>query len=131
MTITREADYAMRIMALLSRNAQLMDAKEIAEGCDVPYRFTLKILRKLVCAGLAKSQRGVNGGYLLARPAEEILLPEIIEAIDGALVINRCILEPALCGNTGVCKIQKHLIYAQKIFVSALGEKTLAEILAD
>lgn len=131
MTITREADYAMRIMALLSQTNNLIDANEIAQQCCVPYRFTLKILRKLVCAGLAKSYRGVNGGYLLNRPASEITLQDIIESIDGPMVINRCIAEPELCNNAGTCKLQKHLRASQEIFVEALVAKSLEEILAD
>lgn len=131
MTITREADYAMRIAALLAQSRILIDAKAIAEQSYVPYRFTLKILRKLVCAGIAKSYRGVNGGYLLNKSADEITLKEIIEAIDGPIAINRCIAEPDLCKNTGACRIQKHLIASQKIFAEALSSKSLQEIIDD
>lgn len=129
MTITREADYAMRITALLAQTNTLMDAKTIALESDVPYRFTLKILRKLVGADIAKSYRGINGGYALAKLAEEITLREIIEAIDGPIAINRCMVEPGLCPNTGACKLQKQLLKAQSIFADALAEKSLQEIL--
>ncbi len=52
---------------------------------DMPERFLLQILRNLVTAGVLKSARGVDGGYMLARPAEQITLLEIIEAIDGPM----------------------------------------------
>ena len=131
MTITREADYAMRITVLLAQSEALIDAKAIAEQSYVPYRFTLKILRKLVCAGIAKSYRGVNGGYLLNQPADAVTLKDIIEAIDGPIAINRCIAEPELCQNTGACKIQRHLIVSQNAFAKALASKSLQEILED
>ena len=64
MKITREADYALRIIAMLADENRQIEAKAIAEKNDIPYRFTLKILRKIVQAGIIKSYRGVNGGYV-------------------------------------------------------------------
>lgn len=67
MKITREADYALRIIAMLADENRQIEAKAIAEKNDIPYRFTLKILRKIVQAGIIKSYRGVNGGYVLIK----------------------------------------------------------------
>ena len=131
MTITREADYALRITALLSKAGKLVDAKEIAEQSLVPYRFTLKILRKLVQAGVAKSYRGVNGGYIIDRLPEEVTLKEIIEIIDGPIAVNRCIAEPEICKNAGFCQIQKQLLKAQDAFSDELSSKSFKEILED
>ena len=55
MKITREADYALRIIAMLADENRQIEAKAIAEKNDIPYRFTLKILRKIVQAGIIKS----------------------------------------------------------------------------
>lgn len=131
MTITREADYALRITVLLAKEGKLMDAKEIAEQSLVPYRFTLKILRKLVQAGITKSYRGVNGGYILDRAPEDVTLQEVIETIDGPIAVNRCIAEPEICQNAGFCAIQKQLLVAQKAFSKVLSEKNLQEVLKE
>ena len=60
MKITREADYALRIIAMLADENRQIEAKAIAEKNDIPYRFTLKILRKIVQAGIIKSYRGAE-----------------------------------------------------------------------
>ena len=65
MRITREVDYALRIVLMLSREQKQIEAKVISESNGIPYRFTLKILRKIVQAGIIRSYRGVNGVYVL------------------------------------------------------------------
>lgn len=90
MKITREADYALRIIAMLADENRQIEAKAIAEKNDIPYRFTLKILRKIVQAGIIKSYRGVNGGYVLNKKPSEITLKDVIETIDGKIAINKC-----------------------------------------
>ena len=72
---------------LADENRQI-EAKAIAEKNDIPYRFTLKILRKIVQAGIIKSYRGVNGGYVLNKKPSEITLKDVIETIDGKIAIN-------------------------------------------
>ncbi|MBE6657358.1 MAG: Rrf2 family transcriptional regulator, partial [Ruminococcaceae bacterium] len=93
MRLTREADYAIRIMYTLAVNDALTDAASVAESIVVTRRFTLKILGKLLEAGLVASKLGAGGGYYLARPASDITIAEIIEAIEGPLLISSC-----LCG---------------------------------
>lgn len=67
-------------------------SKLAAEG-EMPERFLLQVLRSLVTHGVLKSTRGVEGGYMLARPAEEITLLEIVEAIDGPVAADLSTLD--------------------------------------
>lgn len=108
MVITREADYAVRIMEQLCRaGGQRVDARSIAEAADVTQRFTLKILHELVDAGLAVSFKGAHGGYLLARPPEKITLLDVIEAVEGPYMFSRCQQEDYNCDHCGVgCRFQ-------------------------
>lgn len=131
MKITREADYALRIVSMLAFEDCQVEAKTISEQKMIPYRFTLKILRKLVQAGIVKSFRGVNGGYKLNKDVSEITLYEIIETIDGVIDINRCITEPDICQNSGECKIQRALIDAQKVLIDHLNSITMKQVLFD
>ena len=131
MKITREADYALRIVSMLAFENSQIEAKNISEQKAIPYRFTLKILRKLVNAGIVKSYRGVNGGYMLSRDISEITLYDVIETIDGTIDINRCIAEPEICANSGDCKIQKALIDAQKIMIDHFKSVTMKQVLFD
>ena len=129
MRITREADYALRIVVMLATLDKQTDAKDIADKNDIPYRFALKILRKLVQAQIVKSFRGVNGGYVLNRKPAYITMREVIETIDGKIAINKCFENPENCRNSGVCKVQKKLFKVQLTLASELEKITFEDIL--
>lgn len=118
MRITQEADYALRIVLMLSRVGKNnhMDAKKISEKENVPLRFALKILRKLKKAEIVQSIRGVNGGYLINKDIENITMKDVIEAIDGSVFINRCLEDPNLCNlnRTDHCTIHKAIKKVQR-----------------
>ncbi len=97
MKITREADYAVRIVYALMQAQGVMPASEISERTGVTLRFALKILRKLAAAGIVASQKGAQGGYrLLADPAQ-LSLAQIIECIDGPFEISHCLNREVGC----------------------------------
>lgn len=129
MKITREADYALRIVAMIAEEGRQIEAKVIAEKNEIPYRFTLKILRKIVQSGIIKSYRGVNGGYVLNKAPSEITLKDVIEVIDGKIAINKCMEESGICKNDGVCRIQKQLYRVQTVLADELGKITFEDIL--
>ena len=91
MRITLESDYALRIITALAEDDGVVDAKTLSDNTSVTLRFTLKILHKLVIAGLVSSYKGVKGGYKLAKTPEEITLKSVIELIDGPIFIARCL----------------------------------------
>lgn len=91
MYITLESDYAIRIIDCLASKGRRMDAKEIAMETEVTLRFALKILRKLVFAGLVKSYKGSTGGYELAKSPSDISLLDVIETVEGRYVFSRCL----------------------------------------
>lgn len=98
MKITQEADYALRVVLTLSHmESDRLEAKVIAEQEAIPLRFLLKLLRKLNKANITKSYRGSNGGYALAKEPKDINLRQVIEAIDGPIYVNRCLLDPDAC----------------------------------
>jgi Rrf2 family protein len=87
MKLSRTVSYAVRAALQLARNessAPVPCSKLATEG-EMPERFLLQILRVLVTHGILKSTRGVEGGYSLSRPADQISLLDVIEAIDGPL----------------------------------------------
>ena len=87
MRISAKADYAVRAGAELATIAdgRPMRAEEIARHQGIPVHFLINILNELKIAGIVQSQRGVKGGYRLARPAEAITLAAIIRAVEGPL----------------------------------------------
>ena len=86
MRVSAKADYAARAAVELSaaRDAPLK-ADRIAEAQGIPVKFLETILLELKHAGIVRSQRGPEGGYSLARPAEDISLADVIRAVDGPL----------------------------------------------
>jgi len=69
----------------LTRDAALVQAKAIAERQSIPIKFLEHILRALRNAGLVESSRGIHGGYRLAKPPGEILMGDVIQAIEGPI----------------------------------------------
>ena len=85
MKLSRTVAYAVRAtlqLAQLEADGPVPCSKLAAEG-KMPERFLLQILRNLVTHGILRSTRGVDGGYALVKPANEISLLEVIEAIEG------------------------------------------------
>ena len=83
MHINWESDYAVRLVQRLAQLNEKADAKTLAEHTEVSLRFTLKIMQKLVSGGIVQSFKGAKGGYQLSRPAAEITLRQVIEAVEG------------------------------------------------
>jgi len=111
MHITYESDYAIRIVKTLAMKNTRVDAKTIAEATGVTLRFSLKILRKLVMANIAKSYKGTQGGYVLARDPSQITLREVIEAIEGEYALSRCLTNSDFCNcprdaDSGLCQFK-------------------------
>ncbi|HEX3016834.1 MAG TPA: Rrf2 family transcriptional regulator [Caproicibacter sp.] len=107
MVMTLEADYAVRIVDILARSEIRIDARTISLKTQVPLRFALKILRKLVAGGLIVSYKGAHGGYALARSAEKITLRQVIESVEGPYMLSRCQQDEYSCTHTTSCRFQE------------------------
>ena len=114
MRISQETDYAIRIVLYLSEkeSGHIAGAKTIAAQESVSLRFLLKILRKLIQAGIVQSYRGMNGGYSLAKLPQNINLKEVIEAIDGPICINRCLYDAEYCNKHYASQCKAHKVLA-------------------
>ncbi len=102
MNITLEADYALRIVYGFSCQNVKTDAPTLSAQIGVTLRFTLKILRKLLLAGIVRSYKGKSGGYMLAKEPSQISMYDVICAIEGDLPISRCTCEDYECGHPTV-----------------------------
>src|SRR5690348_12164573 len=86
MHVTARADYALRACAeIAAANPGPTKAERIAQLQNIPVKFIENILATLKHAGIVRSQRGIEGGYWLAREADDITLAEVIRAVDGPL----------------------------------------------
>jgi Rrf2 family protein len=90
MRISAKADYAVRAaVELAGRGDGPSKGELLADAQDIPLKFLENILGELKHAGLVRSQRGTEGGYWLARPAEEITIADVIRAVEGPLASVR------------------------------------------
>lgn len=131
MCLTLESDYAVRIIGCLSAENKRIDAKNISERTGVSLRFALKILRKLVSAGLVKSYKGMQGGYELAKAPSEITMLDVIETVEGSYYLNRCHEEEFVCtrGANGCCCYQKVFNEITDIVSKKLAEYNFEDLL--
>jgi Rrf2 family protein len=118
--LTKKADYGLMALKYLAEqpggsagsdapNAGAQSARDIAQAYHIPPPLLAKILQTLARAGLLVSHAGTNGGYALARPANEISAFEVIRAIDGPLFITSCITIHGTCDLAGHCTIKEPL----------------------
>jgi len=98
MRISARADYAVRAALQLaaSRDDRPLKTEAIADAQDIPHKFLESILNDMRRGGLVLSQRGGNGGYRLAKPAESISIADVIRVVDGPLVSVRGVRPPEL-----------------------------------
>lgn len=83
-SITSKSRYAVVAMAELARSGESpVPVKELAERREIPDQFLEQLFSTLRRAGLLSSHRGSKGGYTLARPASEITVLEVVQALDG------------------------------------------------
>lgn len=102
MRITLESNYAIRIIDCLANSDSILSSKKISDITGISLRFSLKILRKLSMSNLVCSNKGSHGGYQLTREPCDITLKDVIESVDGPIVISRC-------DNNCVCNKAKDL----------------------
>ncbi|HEY8305020.1 MAG TPA: Rrf2 family transcriptional regulator [Solirubrobacteraceae bacterium] len=88
MHVTAKADYAVRAVVELAAGSQDAPRKvdEVAKAQSIPVSFLENILTQLRSSGIVRSQRGPDGGYWLAQPAEQVNLAQVIRAVEGPLV---------------------------------------------
>jgi Rrf2 family iron-sulfur cluster assembly transcriptional regulator len=126
--VSTRGDYAARALLSLAlhESDRPTSVKEIAERTNLPQPYLEQILLAVKGAGLVQSKRGVGGGYVLARPAEEITLAEILAAVDGPLVT--VIGEHDHC--EGHCVLQEVWSGVSEEMRSVLEGFTLADLVA-
>jgi Rrf2 family protein len=135
MQITRQADYAVRAMVYLAQRAQLAKSEtekraatgQIAKEKSIPPSFLAKIVSQLSVAGLLQTSRGARGGVSLAKPAEAISLLDVIEAIDGPILLNDCVGDALTCVYDDSCPLKPVWCDAQKMLVDHLSKANFAQ----
>lgn len=132
MIFTTTTEYAVRALSELASRAdgRNMLLNELVRGTDLPRDFTAKIFQRLVKAGLLRSAKGRGGGFALARPAHQITLMHIVEAIDGPQRLDQCVVGLEKFSDTTPCP--QHDLYKpiRQRLKDYLSTTTLADLAA-
>jgi Rrf2 family protein len=129
--ITREADYALRVVLRLAAmpDGQSLSTTTLAEEMYIPYRFLRKIVRKLSDAGLAGSVRGKSGGIHLLESPENISIHDILAVFDPrALLFNSCFSPDGCCPRQDECSVHRMLDPVQKLLNERLQSISFANL---
>lgn len=130
LSLGRRADYALRAALDLARHDGRRKSREIGEEMDVPMTFLPQIMAELVRAGLVDSHAGPKGGYVLARPAADISLLEVIESVEGDPASTECVLRGGPCRWEGICAMHVPWSQAQQAMLDQLAATSLADVAA-
>jgi FeS assembly SUF system regulator len=130
MRLSRLADYAVVLMTHIAQHPeQVHAATDVAAATRIPGPTVAKLLNSLSRSGLLASTRGINGGYVLARPATAIAVGEIVAVLDGPIALTQCIKGgPGSCDIEAVCQSRLGLHRINLAIRKALEDISLAEI---
>lgn len=128
--LTKRGDYAVRAMLALARGSGngLLSARRISDAMVIPVRFLPQVLGDLQRAGLVEAAPGRAGGYRLARPAAEVTLLDVVEAVEGDSRRRTCVLRGGPCGLDGHCDVHDVFFAAQDAMLATLGAARLADL---
>jgi len=130
MELTRKGEYAIRGIIYLARQpaGKMALISEIAAASEVPQTFLAKIFQNFAKQGIVNSYRGTGGGFILARPPSQITLREVVEAVEGPIVPNRCLIGKGSCAKDADCPVHPVWRKVQLQVVQILENVTIEEL---
>jgi Rrf2 family protein len=129
MRTTAKVDYAVRAAVELAASGDApVSAERIADAQAIPVNFLENILLDLRRAGIVESRRGAAGGYLLAKPASEIVVADVVRAVEGPLASVRGMSPDALDYNGSAAHLREVWVALRSAVRSVLEHVTLADI---
>jgi Rrf2 family protein len=130
MQLTRAADYAVRVMIHLAGRpfGTRVTRDELSVSGSVPEHFLSKILQSLSRGGLITSHRGMAGGYSLAKDPETVSLLDVVEVMEGPLLLNVCLAPGLSCDRKSWCSVHLVWVDAQEALAKVLRGATIAAL---
>jgi len=132
LVITRATEYAIRTIIFLARQPRetIVLKKDICRTQNVTPAFLTKILQPLIKKGIVSSQRGVGGGFLLARDPQDISILDLLEAQEGPLSLNHCLTDENACNRDAYCAAHQVWSEAQAAMIRVLKSRSIAQLAA-
>lgn len=129
--LSKLTDYGMVLMTCFARSQprSLRTARDLAAESRLPLPTVSKLLRELLQSGLLISQRGIQGGYRLAKEPQEISLAEIITALEGSVALTECSTDVSgLCDLEACCAIKRNQQVISRAIREVLGKLMLSDL---
>ena len=128
--LSKAAEYAIRAILYLSLKwgKGTSGVEEIARAQDIPAPYLAKLVQSLTKKGFIKSFRGREGGFVLLRAPKEITLLEVIEAMEGPIHLNDCLIRSGYCPRDKECPVHDVWREAQEKFLKCLGGYTFEDL---
>src|SRR3954451_2125378 len=130
MRLSHLADYAVVLMTAAARRpaGARLSATELAGETGVPLPTTQKLMGQLAACGLLSSARGASGGFALSKPAADISLADIVEAVEGPIAMTMCSSGSTDCALDAHCRVKPHMGVVGNAVRGALGAVSLTEL---
>ena len=130
--ITRDTDYAVRALREIAQSKEKMvSTLYLEEKLGIPRAFLRKILQLLQKSGILDSAKGNQGGFILARPTQKILLLDIIKVFQGNVCVSDCVFLKEPCPQKSCCSLRGELKKIENYALERLGAVTLKSLLAN
>ncbi len=131
MQLKISTDYALRVVMYTAVADGIVTSKELSEKLGIPQSLVFKTCKKLSNHGIIKITTGVQGGFLLQKPPEEISVYEILVLFEPTMQINRCLEEDRYCSRcaTQVCALRKMYGKLQKKMEDELKNTSVKDLL--
>jgi len=130
MRLSHLADYAVVLMAAAARRpaGARLSATELSAETRLPLPTTQKLMGQLASCGLLSSMRGAGGGFALAKPAHDITLADIVEAVEGPIAMSACSNGKFDCALDAHCRVKPHMGIVGHAVRGALGAVSLTTL---
>jgi Rrf2 family protein len=130
--IGRQTDYAARIVLHLAslESGARVTAGEIARKRLIPPALIRRIVSRLSAAGILKTARGCGGGIALARSSGKVTLRDVVEAMEGQVALNGCVVEPGDCPLSDLCPVQRAWGRASRELARSLARIRFSDLAA-
>jgi len=112
----------------LNQNSTLLNATQLSQTLQIPYKFLTKIMTEVVKSGLVISIRGREGGYKFEKPASKIVVSEILDIFNDTIKNEQCVLGIGFCNGLCKCALHDQWMEPKHLMQKLFNESTLADI---
>jgi len=130
MQLSKSSQYAIRILAYMAdnRDTKILNATDLSENLQIPYKFLTKIMTEIVKSGLVVSSRGRDGGYSFKKLPSEIIVSDILDIFHDSIKDKQCVLGIGFCDNVCKCALHDQWMEPKLLLQKMFRESTLESI---